>query len=221
MRIYLRLAGNIEKIPFNYQKHITGAIHKWIGRDNQIHGKSGMFNFSWIQNTVAQNGYLVLRRDSYFFISSFYDDVIKSITKGILNDPFIFHELRVTDVQIQAAPHFNESENFYMASPILLKANGDRSKKIRHVTFLDSDFQSLLTENLIKKLSKAGIDSYGCSIRLCPDNNSRCTKLVDYNGIKNKTTFAPLIISGNQQQIEYAWSTGLGHSTGIGFGALK
>ena len=53
MRIYLRLSRNQKVIPFTYQELLVGVIHKWIGSDNVIHGKSGQYSFSWIQNTSA------------------------------------------------------------------------------------------------------------------------------------------------------------------------
>ena len=36
MRINLRISANKELVPFTYQHLLTGAIHKWLG-DNQDH----------------------------------------------------------------------------------------------------------------------------------------------------------------------------------------
>ena len=45
--------------------------------------------------------------------------------------------------------------------------------------------------------------------------------MVTYNGIKNRASLVPIVIEGTTEQITFAWSVGLGNSTGIGFGALK
>jgi CRISPR-associated endoribonuclease Cas6 len=47
------------------------------------------------------------------------------------------------------------------------------------------------------------------------------TKLIAYNGIKNKTNWCPVIIKGKPETKFFAWNVGLGNSTGIGFGAIK
>ena len=65
MRIYLQLSNSKETIPFNYQSYLTGAIHKWIGTNNAVHGASSLYSFSWLQNidTVREG----LRTKPYSF----------------------------------------------------------------------------------------------------------------------------------------------------------
>lgn len=217
MRIYVKLSNNSKQIDFNYQKLLTGVVHKWLGAKNEVHGKSAGFTFSWIQNTKAEKGRLMLTADSYFFVSAFDNDIIKRITRGVLADSTLFNGIEVKDVILQEPPLFEEVQRFSMASPVLLKRRSDN----KHLTYEDEGYESALTENLKTKLEKAGISPEGVEIKLDPDTTYRSTKLVTYNGIQNKTTFAPLIIKGNNEQLTYAWSVGLGHSTGIGFGALK
>jgi len=215
----LKLSSNQKIIPFNYQELLTGVIHKWIGEENEYHGKSGQFSFSWLQNTKANKNGINLDRDAYFFISSSNDTLIKLIVKGILDDPEMFCGVNVTDVQIVEPPEFSNVQKFLMASPVLVKVKDDNTT--RHVTIEDEDFEEKLTVSFKNKLEKAGISSKGLTIQLDPDSSFRTTKLVDYKGIKNRTSLAPIVICGNQEQIEYAWSAGIGNSTGIGFGALK
>lgn len=219
MRIYLRLSKNSKTIPFNYQELLTGVIHKWIGENNNIHGKPGRYCFSWIQNSSVNKDGIELKRDAYFFIGSQDIGLIKSIIKGILADPTMFSGVKVTDVQIKDTPEFEPNQSFWMASPVLLKVKD--GEKTRHVTLEDSDFEEVLTDSLKRRLEKAEISSDGLTVILNPQTNFRQTKLVTYKGIKNKASFAPIIINGTQEQIEYAWSVGLGNSTGIGFGSLK
>lgn len=219
MRVYIQLSKNDKTIPFNYQPLITGVIHKWLGKDNEFHGKSNVFTFSWLQNTIASKEGINLKEDAYFFISAHNPDFIRSIVKGILKDSEIFYGIRALDIQIQKAPSFLKEASFLLASPILLKEKEEG--KTRHVTYKDKDFDKLLTESFKRKLKNAEIEANNVQVLINPDSAYRSTKLVDYNGIKNRTTLAPITIRGTTEQIQYAWCVGLGNSTGIGFGALK
>ncbi len=219
MRLYLKLSKNTKTIPFNYQELLTGTIHKWIGENNEEHGKPGRYSFSWLQNTVTNKSGIEIRQNSYFFISSGNVELIKKITKGIIGDPTMFNGVSVKDIQIKNTPEFGTSERFLMASPVLLKEK--QGERTRHITLNDNDFEEALTNNLKRKLDKVGVGSKGVIVSLDPETNFRQTKLVTYKGIKNRTSLAPIIINGNPEQIAFAWEVGLGNSTGIGFGALK
>lgn len=219
MRLYIKLSKNRGPIPFNYQHFLTGVVHKWIGTSNKEHGNRSLYCFSWLQNTKAGKNGLGLTPDSYFFISTYDTDLIKRITKGILESPDVFFGSRVIDVQIKTIPEFSNEERFLLNSPVLIRQWQDRRTK--HVTFRDPDFEELLTKNLKNKLKSANLSEENISIELDKSYAFPQTKLVDYRGIKNKTTLAPVVIKGTPEQIAFAWQVGLGHSTGIGFGALK
>lgn len=219
MRIYLKLCKNESSIPFNYQELLTGVIHKWIGKANEIHGGSGHYSFSWIQNTIANKKGINLKDGAFFFIGTYEESLLKQIIKGVLQDPEMFHGIKVTDVQVKNIPNFADTEKFLMASPVLLKMK--EGNKINHVTLEDENFEEVLTQSFKSKLDKSNLSSEGVSIRLNPKTDFRQTKLVTYKGIKNKTSLAPIIIEGTPEQIAFAWCVGLGNSTGIGFGALK
>ncbi len=219
MRLYLNLTRSTTIIPFNYQQLLTGVIHKWLGKDNSVHGNPGQISFSWLQNTEAVKNGINLKRDAYFFISAAEPHLIKTIVSAIIDDPHMFNGISVKDVQIMNVPSFDQTSKFLMASPVLLKWRDE--DKLRYVTIEDDDFEKVLNHSYKSQLEKAGISSEGSKVSIDPESNYRSTKLVDYKGIKNKTSLVPLIIEGNQEQIAYAWCTGLGNSTGIGFGALK
>ncbi len=219
MRIYLKLTKNNKVVPFDYQHLLTGCIHKWLGYNNTIHGTPGRFSFSWIQNTQSTEGGLDMKFGAYFFISSIDDLIIRNITKGILKDPHMFCGIRVKDVQIAFHPEFTTPTKFVLASPVLLKVKEENGYK--HVTVEDDDFEIVLTENLRRKLKVAGISSENIQVKLDPESHYKKTKMVSYKGIKNKTSFTPIIIEGSPEQIAFAWNVGIGNSTGIGFGALK
>lgn len=219
MRIYIKLSKNKEIIPFNYQHLLTGVVHKWIGANNMEHGNRSLYSFSWLQNTISTKNGINLGRDAYFFISAYDTDLIKEITRGLLKDPEMFCGSRAIDVQIRDVPDFSNEERFFLQSPVLIRQRD--GEKTKHVTYQDDVFEELLTENLKVKLKSVDLPANNVSVELDRSYAFPQTKLVDYKGIKNKTTLAPVIIKGSSEQIAFAWQVGLGNSTGIGFGALK
>lgn len=48
MRVHLLLSGNTTPVPFDHLPALTGAIHKWIGR-NGVHDATSLYSFSWLQ----------------------------------------------------------------------------------------------------------------------------------------------------------------------------
>lgn len=219
MRLYIRLSKNQQIIPFNYQHLLAGVIHKWLGKNNPYHGQKSFYSFSWLQNTVGTKRGINLQKNSYFFFSAMDESLVQTLLKGILKEPQVFCGSSVIDIEIMQTPQFSNKENFTLNSPILLKKHtGD---KIKHVTHLDNNFNYLLTENLINKLKTFELDPTGASVEIDVAYSFPRIKLVDYNGIKNRTTLAPVIIRGTADQIAFAWNVGLGNSTGIGFGAIK
>jgi len=219
MRLYLKLSKNTEIIPYNYQHLLTGVIHKWIGKENEEHGKQSLYSFSWLQNTSSNKNGIYLNRDAYFFVSAYNTELIKRITKGVLADPETFCGSKVIDVQIKIVPEFSSEEKFFLNSPILIRQRD--GEKTKHITYQDGNFENLLTENLKGKLEAANLSKENVLVELDKEYAFPQTKLVNYRGIKNRTTLAPVIIKGTPEQIAFAWLVGLGNSTGIGFGSIK
>ena len=89
MRLYLKLTNNKENISFKYQHLLTGAIHKWIGKENNEHRDISLYSFSWLQKVKTNNKGIELTRESNFFISAFNEDLLKAILKGVLENPFV------------------------------------------------------------------------------------------------------------------------------------
>jgi CRISPR-associated endoribonuclease Cas6 len=194
-------------------------MHKWMGPNNAEHGQQSLYSFSWLQHTQANRAGLQLTKDAYVFVSAYDEALIKRIMKGILTAPEVFCGAVVKDIEVTNEPDFSTEERLFLGSPILLRQReGD---KTRHITFRDEVFEHLLTLNLKAKLRAARLSDEAISLQLDKEYAHPQTKLVDYKGIKNKTTLAPVIIKGTPEQISFAWTVGLGQSTGIGFGSIK
>ena len=179
-----------------------------------------MHCFSWLQNVKANgNKGINLTRDSYFFISAFDVTLIQKILLGIIKDSTLFADLRVTDAQIVEQPFFSQKEKFQFASPIFIKRRFDN--KIHHIPFDDPASSQYLTETIQKKLNAVGLPSEGIRIAFDTSSFSARLKLIRYKEIENRVNMCPVTIEGTPDQIAFAWATGVGNSTGIGFGALK
>ncbi len=218
MRIHLITTGTKKTIPFNYQHILTGALHKWAGR-NIVHDEMSLYSFSWLQGGEPLKNGLAFHQGARYFISSSNDGFIKSIIGGIKADPEIAFNLKVQEIVIQEDPAFKNKEKFHAASPIFIRRHVD-GKDI-HYSFREKESNKLLTETLKNKLKKAGINNAGVEVSFDDNYPNAKTKIISYNDIGNKVNICPVIIKGSPKQIAFAWNVGVGNSTGIGFGALK
>lgn len=219
MRIHLQTTKNEEVIPFNYQLMLTGALHKWLGK-NDIHDEMSLYSFSWLNGGRATGRGLNFENGAHLFVSAYDNNVLKNIIQGIQTEPEIAMGLSVKEVILQEDPKFNgKEETLLFASPVLVKRRVD--EKEIHYTFKDDESELYLTETLKSKLQKAGLPSDGVSVAFDNSYHSPRTKVVYYNKVGNKVNLCPLKISGSPEQKTFAWNVGVGNSTGIGFGALK
>lgn len=219
MRLHLRTTKSKELVPFNYQTFLTGALHKWIGKNNLHDERLSLYSFSWLFGGTALKNGLRFESGAQFFISVHDQQLLKSIIQGVRKEPKIAFGLDVNEVIIQEDPVFEKEQKFMTASPIFIKRTIEG--KERHFEFHEMESSVLLTETLQNKLRKAGLDDAGVSVRFDMNYSNPKTKLVYYNQIGNKVNICPVIIKGTPDQILFAWNVGMGNSTGIGFGALK
>lgn len=219
MRAFLQLSNSKDLIPFNYQSFLTGAIHKWIGINNNVHGRSSLYSFSWLQNIDTVRNGLKTKPSSYFFISAYDETVIKTIIKGILADPVLCFGINITDIQIQSNPVFTKKEKFFSASPVFIKRRYDNKEK--HIIYKDNDANKFLTETIKKKAILAEVESDGLQVSFDREYETPKSKVIYYKNIGNKVSICPIIVEGTPEQIAFVWNVGVGNSTGIGFGALK
>ncbi|MBO9202525.1 MULTISPECIES: CRISPR-associated endoribonuclease Cas6 [Niastella] len=219
MRLYLQVTRNNKLIPFNYQSYLTGAIHKWLGR-NEHHGALSLYSFSWFENaTLKNNSGIMLNDNSFFFISAFEENLIKQIINGILKDPSLCFGSEVAEIQISNTPDFSSKEMFFTGSPVFIKRRFDNKEK--HITYDDTQCNDYLTETLQKKLKAAYLPFENIKVSFDTSYSLRKTKVIKYKEISNRVNICPVIIEGSPEQIAFAWNVGIGNSTGIGFGAIK
>lgn len=217
MRLNLILSSNTELVPFDYQHFLTGAFHKWI-EWNSIHSDISLYSLSWLQRGHRQGNGLTFPYGACWSISMHDTKLLKQTLKGIMENPTVCCGMSVIDIQIQEPPNFSSIERFAVASPVLArKFDGEA---LRHLLYNHPEVNDVLTQTLHTKLKKAGFPP---DAQVCFDSNypTPKTKLVTIKGIQNRASFCPVIIEGSPEAIAFAWSVGVGHLTGSGFGSLR
>ena len=218
MRIHLKTTPNREPVPFDHLKYLVGTLHKWIGT-NTLHGNISLYSFSWLRGAIVKDGALTFPKGANWFISSYDNQLLKKVIETVSASPEIRFGLDVSEIQIQENPDFGTNHTFMLGSPALVKRN--EGNTMRHFVYNEDNTDSLLTQTLLSKMEKAGLQGKEVSVSFDRTYSKPKTKLVDYKGIKNRASFCPVIIKGDPEAISFAWDVGIGNSTGIGFGSLN
>lgn len=218
MSIHLKIKSKNQVIPFNHQPLMVGTIHKWLGWNEQ-HGSVALFSFSRLNGAKLNKEGLIFERGTTFYISAYDINMIKSLIKGIQEDPSMFNGLKVDEIIIESDPDLTQVEYFQIGSPILVKRN--KESHVVHYLYNDPIVNELLKETLLTKMKKIGLEDDTLEISFDLKYSKAGTKLIEYSGIKNRVNWCPVIIKGKPETKLFAWNVGLGNSTGIGFGAIK
>lgn len=154
------------------------------------------------------------------FFSACDVELIKTLLENLRNDPVAFSGLVVREVFIEEEPDLVGREIFYPASPILLKKE-EEGRNIRHVVYTDPDASECLTHKFRAKLLAAGYEEPFVRVSFAPMEGVNKTQLIAYRGVKNRVSWCPIRIEAEPEVKLFAWNSGLGNSTGIGFGAIR
>lgn len=220
MRINLSLSPNRQPVPFDYQQYLVGAFHKWLGENSQ-HDALSLYSLSWLPQGRVNEQRTGLRfgQGASWFVSCYDSKLLLKVIRGIQSDPTIAFGMDVCSLTIQKPPVFGTEERFVVASPVFIKRSVDGN--VEHVLYDHPKADVFLTETLRRKLRQANLSDEHVQVQFDRTYANPQTKLVTYNGIRNRASLCPVIISGTPEQLAFAWSVGVGNSTGIGFGSLR
>lgn len=220
MRIIIKTIPNSDAVPFDYQAKLVGCIHKWIGADNDYHGKTSLYSFSWLQEGKAVGSSLSFPHGARFFISFYDGEVVKDIIRTILDDPSMFCGMSVSDITLADTPDFARRDLYYCGSPILIKRKMEDGRD-KQYNYQDAEANTCMKKTLLTKMRQAGLEEdSSLDISFDTSYEKKKLKLVNYHGIGNKASLCPVIIHGKPETKHFAWEVGIGNSTGIGFGAI-
>jgi CRISPR-associated endoribonuclease Cas6 len=220
MRLILQLSKNTSLVPFDHLPSLVGAFHKWAGVNNLVHDEVSLYSFSWLKGGKAVSGKgLHFPSGAQWMIGVYDPQLLKTVIQGILEDPVINFGLTVRDVTLQEAPHFGTEKIFSVASPVLVKKKREDGS-IHHCLYHETESDGLLTRVLQTKLRAAGLKDESASVSFYRDYPVPKTHKINYKNIESKASTCPVLITGKPETLAFAWDVGVGHSTGIGFGAL-
>ena len=224
MRLNLYLSAE-STVPFDYLPALKGAFHRWLGHDAALHDGLSLYSLSWLRGGRAGRGGIYFAEGAQWFISAPDAGLIHQLVSGVIREPEIGLGLRVRDARLQATPEFAAGEQpFRVASPVFIKYLPPEAKfgtPADHLLPGHPLADELLTATLRHKLRQAGLDDAGAAVRFDPTHLAAAkTKLFRYKQVQCKGSICPVLVSGSAEQIRFAWEVGVGHSTGIGCGAL-
>lgn len=222
MRIHFHLSPNRQPVPFAYQHFLTGAFHKWLGHDNELHDPISLYSLSWLyEGHARRGGHLEFPRGAHWFLSVHDETLVQQIVTGALADTEVCCGMHVTKIEQQATPDFGTRYTFKVGSPVLVRSK-EIEGKVTHYLYTDPEAAETMTATLRHKMDKAGLSDEDKQATARFDSTFRHpkTKLVRIKNISNRASICPVILEGTSRALQFAWNVGIGHGTGSGFGSL-
>lgn len=207
MRVRIKLS-KIKNLPYDYQYHLLGVIHKWLGENNAWHDAVSLYSYSNIQNLHSLGG--SLHGDKPYILFACYEkEMMDRIIYGATKDSLLFGGVEVTAIR-QVDFNVNR-EVFLTASPVFVRDINEQ-----HLLFSDRQSNAYLTKVARNKLKLVGIDE-AVNVSFVGEGKS---KLVRIKQIQNRCSQSKVQIEGSNIAKYFLGEVGVGHSTGCGFGFL-
>lgn len=232
MRLHFSLSPNREVVSFAYAPSLARIFNSWLGHNNPQHNSLSLYSLGWIQSGRHQT-----RPDGFDFPwgASFalsapdtpqgeelLHRVIESTSK---NSRFLFG-MEIIETASQSTPEFGPLRHFRVGSPVFIRGD-DREARDAHILWHHPRADELLTKTLCHKLDAAGLShlSEGASVSFDRSYAHPKSKLIfvaegEGKPFRKRASFCPVIVQGAPEAVQFAWNTGVGGLTGMGFGSL-
>jgi CRISPR-associated endoribonuclease Cas6 len=219
MRLKLRLSRAEELVPFDHLPVLAGALHKWLG-PNTEHGGISLYSFSWLMGGRKIRNGLMFPEGAEWHISALDGEFLHRSIQGIMSDTDVRWGMQVREVVLEPTPQYEQGETYFLlSSPVLIKRQREDGS-IAHLLYDDPASDELMTATMRHKMQVAGVIGEGLNLRFDRDYPKAKTQKVNYKGIENRCSYCPVIATGTPDQLAFAWTVGLGNSTGVGFGSV-
>ena len=223
MRLLFQLTPPDRPLGFDYPYYLCAAVHKWLGMDNPWHDRLSLYSFGWLTGGQLTRDGLAFPDGADWFVSSYDSDFLANLLTGAYDDREVCFGMRVKSIKVAQTPRFHpERHTFKVSGPVLLKSVLP-SGEVKFLTFLDGEVaDEALMQSIRHKLDFAGLQKHHNAFRASfkKDYVSAKTKLVRIKNIDNKASQCPIIVEGNPEILRFVWLTGVGNSSGVGFGGL-
>jgi CRISPR-associated endoribonuclease Cas6 len=219
MRIYFKLSPNTETVPFNYQSSLVGAFHRWLG-ENELHDDISLYSLSWLDGARKRENGFEFPQGAGFFISSPLKDLHQRVVSGMFDGQHIRWGMEVREVTMQVTPDFGRHHRFLTQSPVFIQRRIAGEQHPKYFFPHDPQADDYLTETLQHKLRRFGLPT-DVSVAFDPNYRKVGFKKIRFHQLDLRAAFCPVIVTGSERAVQFAWEVGVGNSTGIGFGALR
>lgn len=221
MRLQLLLSPNTEPVPFNYLHQLTGALHKWLGR-NDLHDGPSLYSFGWLQGGEKIGKSLYFLENARWAVSFHDESRAWQLARGILKDPSLAFGMEVKKALEMPLPAYKDQAYCKVDGMVLARQKRPDGSRA-YLLWDDPKADEVLTGQLRQKLTRAGFGNEHLQATVRFDRSfekarSRCTTI---KGVTHKGSECPVIITGTPEAIRFAQLVGVGDLTGSGFGALQ
>lgn len=222
MRLTLTLACP-QALPFDHLPTLVAAFHHWTGNHTGLHDSLSLYSLSWLEGGKRDGHQLVFEKGARWTISAADPALGQALLAGLVETPDLpDFGLYVRDAQLIREPRFEDGERrFELLSPVLAKAPSEKGTTPDHLRFDHLASADVLTQTLHKKLRAAGLNTAGAAVAFDVTTRGARDRIMQYKGIKSRVNDCPVIVTGTAEQQRFAWLVGIGHSTGLGCGALR
>jgi CRISPR-associated endoribonuclease Cas6 len=225
MRIAFDLSPPNTLIPFTYPYELARQVHFWLGAQNPWHGSLSLYSLSFLWGSEATEAGLRFPRGAGWAVSAWDREMLARLIERFPERSELRWGMRVERAQVLPPPPFdNGRSRLWATSPVLLKDRDPASGQTVYITYkAPARASELLTAALHRKLDAAGCPDRWKELTLSFDQgySKAKTKLINIKGIRHRASLCPLIAEGPAEAKQFLWSAGAGHSTGMGFGAIR
>jgi CRISPR-associated endoribonuclease Cas6 len=223
MRLQLLLTPNTQPVPFDHLHHLTGAIHKWLGPNNDLHDGLSLYSFGWLRGGELRKNGLAFSKGASWNLSFFNDINARHLLKGLLDEPSVAFGMTVQEVREIAPPDF-QARHYFQTDGSAVIIRQKRTDGTREYMLWDNPAtDEVLTQSFRRKLSAAGFSGSDLDVRVAFDRNYQKarTRKITIKGTHHRGSECPIILESTPDMHYFAWTVGLGELTGSGFGALR
>lgn len=209
-------------LAFDHLATLKSAFHHWTGYNAALHDEISLFSLSWLRGGRGGADGLRFPNGATWTISAPDTVLLQTLLTAVQKEPILpGQQLWVTEVRVRHPPAFEDGQHcFKLLSPVLVK-QPRTGQHAMHLRYDDPAADQLLTAVLHRKLRQAGLDETGATVAFDRSYPTPKTKLFRYKQVQCRASMCPVIVTGSAAQLAFAWCVGVGHSTGIGCGALQ
>lgn len=239
IKVDLLRTSKRNKIPINYLHELSALLRdliynsksqKYTRKVNTYLRRFKYLTFSLLQipeRIIIRNYIIVKGNEAYFYVSSPERTLLECVENGLSEIDtidFVGVKFKIRNIRLYSGPRFTKGlYRFSTLSPIILKSQNHSNQKYTtwYLYVTDDEFQEMLKTSLIKRFI-----SYYMQVPF--DSTFEIRKIhrfkpVTYQ-IGNRYYRGNRIIFdayGSSELLKFAYESGLGEKTYLGFGMLK